>query len=153
MKHLPIHRDQICAVSYGYSVLWWLQKYSPCIRELYCDVRLLWKIERESAVLNFFICVELIGNVDLLLSTTVTSTTSNFSFKLREKLTSTTQALTEEDKKANFPRTNKECPKCQRPEMTFSQAQLRSADEGTTIFYFCLGCGHRWARTGKARSI
>ncbi len=34
-----------------------------------------------------------------------------------------------------------ECPQCGRMEMTFKTAQLRSADEGQTIFYFCK-CGY-----------
>eukprot|EP01147_Barroeca_monosierra_P009042 gene9042-10342_t len=32
------------------------------------------------------------------------------------------------------------CPKCGREEMTYTTAQLRSADEGQTIFYRC-ACG------------
>jgi DNA-directed RNA polymerase I subunit RPA12 len=69
--------------------------------------------------------------------------TKKFPSKLREKLTSTTQTLTAEDKKGTGARTDRQCPECQQQKLTFSQAQLRSADEGTTIFYFCLGCGHR----------
>ncbi|KAI8591973.1 DNA-directed RNA polymerase I core subunit rpa12 [Geranomyces variabilis] len=35
------------------------------------------------------------------------------------------------------------CPKCDAPEMVFHTAQLRSADEGQTVFYSCVKCGHK----------
>ncbi len=34
------------------------------------------------------------------------------------------------------------CPQCQRTEMFYHTKQLRSADEGTTVFYRCQ-CGYR----------
>ncbi|KAI8816783.1 transcription factor S-II-domain-containing protein [Fimicolochytrium jonesii] len=34
------------------------------------------------------------------------------------------------------------CPKCDAPEMVFHTAQLRSADEGQTVFYSCVKCGY-----------
>ena len=34
------------------------------------------------------------------------------------------------------------CPKCNHPEMEFYTMQLRSADEGQTVFYECKKCGH-----------
>ena len=36
------------------------------------------------------------------------------------------------------------CPKCGKREMTFTTAQLRSADEGQTIFYTCQACSHKY---------
>ncbi|RKO91940.1 transcription factor S-II-domain-containing protein [Blyttiomyces helicus] len=36
------------------------------------------------------------------------------------------------------------CPKCDAPEMVFHTAQLRSADEGQTIFYSCVKCGYKY---------
>lgn len=35
------------------------------------------------------------------------------------------------------------CPKCNRPELMYNSAQLRSADEGQTVFYSCEGCGYK----------
>ncbi|KAL7748274.1 DNA-directed RNA polymerase I core subunit rpa12 [Sorochytrium milnesiophthora] len=37
------------------------------------------------------------------------------------------------------------CPKCGNPEMTFHTMQLRSADEGQTVFYSCKKCGHKFS--------
>ncbi|TGZ84805.1 hypothetical protein EX30DRAFT_337273 [Ascodesmis nigricans] len=38
---------------------------------------------------------------------------------------------------------SQECPKCGRGEMWFYTLQLRSADEGATVFYRC-ECGYRF---------
>ena len=36
------------------------------------------------------------------------------------------------------------CPKCGNPEMEYFTMQLRSADEGQTIFYTCVSCRWKW---------
>lgn len=36
------------------------------------------------------------------------------------------------------------CPKCGNPEMTFHTMQLRSADEGQTVFYVCPKCSYKY---------
>jgi len=38
-----------------------------------------------------------------------------------------------------------ECPKCKNPTMEFFTMQLRSADEGQTVFYECPQCGHKFS--------
>lgn len=37
------------------------------------------------------------------------------------------------------------CPKCKHPEMQYYTMQLRSADEGQTVFYECAKCGHTFS--------
>lgn len=40
---------------------------------------------------------------------------------------------------------NEECPKCKNPQMEYYTMQLRSADEGQTVFYECVKCGHKFS--------
>lgn len=37
-----------------------------------------------------------------------------------------------------------ECPECHAKEMFYHTKQLRSADEGTTVFYRCGECGYKY---------
>jgi DNA-directed RNA polymerase I subunit RPA12 len=37
------------------------------------------------------------------------------------------------------------CPKCGHPEMYFYTMQLRSVDEGSTVFYECPKCTHKYS--------
>jgi DNA-directed RNA polymerase I subunit RPA12 len=37
------------------------------------------------------------------------------------------------------------CPKCGHGHAKYSTLQMRSADEGQTIFYECQGCAHVWS--------
>lgn len=36
------------------------------------------------------------------------------------------------------------CEKCGHPQTRYYTQQLRSADEGTTVFYTCPKCSHKW---------
>ncbi|KAJ1470022.1 hypothetical protein T484DRAFT_1642009, partial [Baffinella frigidus] len=38
-----------------------------------------------------------------------------------------------------------QCPKCKHKFALFQTLQLRSVDEGQTIFYECMGCAHVWS--------
>eukprot|EP00055_Hartaetosiga_balthica_P000773 m.137422 g.137422 ORF g.137422 m.137422 type:complete len:129 (-) comp11705_c0_seq1:163-549(-) len=65
--------------------------------------------------------------------------TSSRSDAFQRRKYNTTKPQTEED--AVIQET---CPKCGREEMTYRTAQLRSADEGQTIFYRCK-CGYSFS--------
>ncbi|MCL7034294.1 hypothetical protein MKW94_002733 [Papaver nudicaule] len=39
---------------------------------------------------------------------------------------------------------NQTCPKCGNPQLEYYTKQLRSADEGQTVFYECAKCGHKY---------
>ena len=38
------------------------------------------------------------------------------------------------------------CPKCGHPELFFYTMQLRSVDEGSTVFYECSKCKHKFSQ-------
>ena len=66
-----------------------------------------------------------------------------FPSSLRRKLHSNTIEVSQDV--ANSQQiTNQECPECRHPKMMFSEAQLRGADEGSTIFYTCPNCHHKF---------
>ncbi|KAL1998950.1 hypothetical protein VTN02DRAFT_5286 [Thermoascus thermophilus] len=65
-----------------------------------------------------------------------------FPSRLRSKLKSNTQVV-DREVLGSGPRIEVDCVKCPSKEVTYAQVQLRSADEGSTIFYRCLRCGHR----------
>ncbi|CAL9054758.1 DNA-directed RNA polymerase I subunit RPA12-like [Musa acuminata AAA Group] len=40
---------------------------------------------------------------------------------------------------------NEECPQCRHPQLEYYTKQLRSADEGQTVFYECPQCRHKFS--------
>ncbi|KKZ60122.1 hypothetical protein EMCG_05147 [[Emmonsia] crescens] len=81
-------------------------------------------------------------NTNRLSTREVVSVSNKFPSSLRTRLKSNTQVLTLKDRE-NKRRIQQDCLKCDAKEITWSELQLRSADEGTTIFYRCTQCGHR----------
>ncbi|OJJ47961.1 hypothetical protein ASPZODRAFT_158805 [Penicilliopsis zonata CBS 506.65] len=80
-------------------------------------------------------------NKDALPKTIVSqSKPSDFPSILRAKR-SAVQTLTAADKKTEALGQHT-CAKCGRKEMYFTTVQLRSADEGSTVFYTCV-CGYK----------
>uniref|UniRef100_A0A182QE25 DNA-directed RNA polymerase subunit n=1 Tax=Anopheles farauti TaxID=69004 RepID=A0A182QE25_9DIPT len=50
------------------------------------------------------------------------------------------QAKRTEDTAADGPIVNRQCPKCGNDQMSYATLQLRSADEGQTVFFTCTKC-------------
>jgi len=44
---------------------------------------------------------------------------------------------------ADGPVIERKCPKCGHDQMSYAAIQLRSADEGQTVFFTCLKCGYK----------
>ena len=73
-------------------------------------------------------------------SVTTTSKPNAFPSALRQKR-SNVQTLTEDDVRGDAV-IDQTCSECGRTKMRYYTQQLRSADEGSTVFYTC-ECGHK----------
>ncbi|WFD05916.1 DNA-directed RNA polymerase I core subunit rpa12 [Malassezia vespertilionis] len=66
---------------------------------------------------------------------------------LRQKRQLVSNALDENAAMATEQTTIKEkCPGCGNEEMNYHTLQLRSADEGSTVFYDCPRCGYKFSQ-------
>ncbi|KAI3534615.1 transcription factor S-II [Colletotrichum abscissum] len=72
---------------------------------------------------------------------TVTTTTYQSESQLRK---SGLQQLTEKEKKPAQNSIKQDCPNCNAQTLYYSVVQLRSADEGSTVFYDCHKCHHKF---------
>lgn len=94
------------------------------------------------------IACELCGQQNRDTSQRVIVTTSKptaFPSSLRTRLRSVVAEPTEEDAGSGEAVVNKACEKCNNEQCTWTAVQLRSADEGSTVFYTCTKCRHRWS--------
>ncbi|WFC97474.1 DNA-directed RNA polymerase I core subunit rpa12 [Malassezia yamatoensis] len=72
---------------------------------------------------------------------------SAFPSVLRQKRQLVSNALGDDAGAAMEQATIKEkCPRCGNDEMNFHTLQLRSADEGSTVFYDCPKCGYKFSQ-------
>ncbi|KAK1064992.1 DNA-directed RNA polymerase I core subunit rpa12 [Friedmanniomyces endolithicus] len=72
-----------------------------------------------------------------------TSKPSAFPSTLRMKLRSDVREVSEAEKQIDASITET-CAKCGCEEVRYYTQQLRSADEGSTVFYTCPQCGNKW---------
>eukprot|EP01028_Stygiella_incarcerata_P013291 TRINITY_DN81818_c0_g1_i1.p1 TRINITY_DN81818_c0_g1~~TRINITY_DN81818_c0_g1_i1.p1 ORF type:complete len:143 (-),score=25.33 TRINITY_DN81818_c0_g1_i1:149-577(-) len=61
------------------------------------------------------------------------------------RLTGSIGKEAEEDDPMQLAIVNEMCPKCHHNQLSFYTLQLRSADEGQTVFYTCLRCKHKFS--------
>lgn len=71
------------------------------------------------------------------------SSTSNFPSELRQKR-ETTQQFQYPAPIDTWATAEETCRKCGAKEVRYTALQLRSADEGTTLFYYCPECSERY---------
>ncbi|PKK45079.1 hypothetical protein CI102_9939 [Trichoderma harzianum] len=88
-------------------------------------------------------CCGSMNKNNLLDGVATVSSTNNFPSELRRKRQPTQhlQCLAREDTWATAEET---CRKCGAKQVRYTALQLRSADEGTTLFYYCPGCSERY---------
>ena len=72
--------------------------------------------------------------------TTAVTKPTDFPSMLRQKLHTSIQEV-EKHKIDTMAKADERCPKCGAEEVRYTTLQLRSADEGSTILYYC-DCGH-----------
>ncbi|KAK8052141.1 hypothetical protein PG993_003526 [Apiospora rasikravindrae] len=90
-------------------------------------------------------------NKDTVFKEIVTQTKpSDFPSLLRQKL-STVQTVERHKIRTEAATNTETCEKCGGNDITFAAVQLRSADEGSTIFYTCKKCGNKYAAMRQAR--
>ncbi|KAF2771454.1 transcription factor S-II [Teratosphaeria nubilosa] len=93
-----------------------------------------------------FIECEICGTQNRDTSSKVVVTTSKpsaFPSSLRTRLTSDVQDMSESDVQTDAT-IKLSCEKCGCEEVRYYTQQLRSADEGSTVFYTCPECGFKW---------
>ncbi|RPA82560.1 hypothetical protein BJ508DRAFT_413996 [Ascobolus immersus RN42] len=101
--------------------------------------------EIPSETMKRFPCAVCNKSTDLTAASLATVTTRSHDGAFPSALRAKRSAIQKlEDGDVNTEATiNQTCPECGRTEMKFYTMQLRSADEGATVFYRC-DCGYRF---------
>mmetsp|Transcript_7808 Transcript_7808/g.11668 ORF Transcript_7808/g.11668 Transcript_7808/m.11668 type:complete len:145 (+) Transcript_7808:32-466(+) len=102
-------------------------KIDPVVTTSMPKQRPLWLDEYDNSLASF-------ENVDDL-SRTTTSRANAASSKKKEGQGLSKHATIDEP-----------CPKCKHPTLYFYTMQLRSVDEGSTVFYECPNCNHKFSQ-------
>ncbi|RCI14662.1 hypothetical protein L249_6788 [Ophiocordyceps polyrhachis-furcata BCC 54312] len=86
-------------------------------------------------------------NQNNLLKSVTKSSSTDFPSPLRHKLTTSVNDQQSSSLSATdtWGRADVACSNCHAPDVRYTAMQLRGADEGTTIFYFCPACSARWS--------
>lgn len=82
--------------------------------------------------------------------TTAVTKPTDFPSMLRQKLHTSIQQV-EKHNINTMARADERCPKCGAEEVRYTTLQLRSADEGSTVLYYC-DCGHTYVKTSLWRA-
>ncbi|KAM5470220.1 hypothetical protein MauCBS54593_004105 [Microsporum audouinii] len=106
----------------------------------FCDSCGMILDELASATIRCDVCGELNTNRLLTQTKEIVSISSNFPSRLRAKRSQVQAPATQGRESRTI---QVDCEKCDAKEVTWSEMQLRSADEGSTIFYRCSKCGHK----------
>lgn len=64
-------------------------------------------------------------------------------FNSRDSLTANAKESNKETEENEGPVVDRKCPKCGNEKMSYATLQLRSADEGQTVFYTCTKCKYK----------
>ncbi|KAK7205933.1 hypothetical protein BZA70DRAFT_277458 [Myxozyma melibiosi] len=79
------------------------------------------------------------------LTVTTKSSESAFPSTLRQKRSVVKTSLGRDEQNEEGATINEKCPQCGKDEMQYYSLQLRSADEGATVFYTCTDCGYKFS--------